>query len=63
MVHVKAEQINQADVDGIAEVMRHGKRKHVIARGNPEVRGSDKKKEKKNKKKMVSRCKLHHGVL
>ena len=50
MVHVKAEQINQADVEGIAEVMRHGKRKHVIARGNPQVRGSDKKKIKKKKK-------------
>ena len=50
MVHVKREEIEQDDVEGIAEVMRHGKSKHVVAKGNPEVHGTATKKQKKEKK-------------
>ena len=50
MVHVKRQEIHEDDVEGIAEVMRHGKRKHVVAKGNPEVRGTATKKPKKRQK-------------
>ena len=57
-VHVKQGELNEDDVDGCVEVMRHGKRKHVLSRGNPEVRGSLKNKEKE----VVSGAKLHYGM-
>ena len=54
MVHVKRRELNEddveGDVEGYAEVMRHEKRKHVVSKGNPEVRGTATKKQKKRKK-------------
>lgn len=58
MVHVKQGQLHADDVEGYAEVMRHGKRKHVVSKGNPEVRGTATKKQKK----VVSSPRLHDGV-
>ena len=58
MVHVKTGQINQDDVEGIAEVMRHGKRKHVVAKGNPEVRGTAIKKKNGAPLQTAPRCAL-----
>ena len=46
MVHVKQGQLHPDEVEGHAEVMRHGKRKHVVSKGNPEVRGTEKKRKK-----------------
>ena len=51
MVHVKRRELNEddveGDVEGYAEVMCHEKRKHVVSKGNPEVRGTATKKQKK----------------
>mgnify|MGYP000645208262 CR=1 FL=1 len=62
MVHVKRRELNEGDVEGYAEVMRHEKRKHVVSKGNPEVRETATKKQKKKIKKMVSTHRLHDGV-
>lgn len=60
LVHVKQGQLHPEDVDSHAEVMRHGKRKHVVSKSNPEVRGTAKKQ--KRRKKVVSSPRLHDGV-
>jgi len=54
MVHVKWGELDANDVDGYVEVMRHGKRKHLVSKGNPEVRGSTKRKQKERRKKWCS---------
>ena len=51
MVHVKRGEVDADDVDGCVEVMRHGKRKYVVSKGNPEVRGSTTRKQKVRRKK------------
>ena len=61
MVHVKREEIEQDDVEGIAEAWQ---KETCRCKGEP--RGPwdrHKKNKKKKRKKMVSRCRLHHGVL
>lgn len=54
-MHVKKGELHPEDVDSHAEVMRHGKRKHVVAKGNPEVRGTAKKQKKRKKSGVQSR--------
>ena len=49
-MHVKKGELHPEDVESYAEVMRHGKRKHVIAKGNPKVRGTAKKQKRRKKK-------------
>ena len=49
LVHVKQGQLHPEDIDSHAEVMRHGKRKHVVSKSNPEVRGTAKKQKRRKK--------------
>ena len=64
-MHVKKGELHPEDVESYAEVMRHGKRKHVIAKGNPEGQSRsqrDSKKTTKKKEKVVSSPGLYDGV-